>query len=581
MASSSDQEQKTRTLPLKTHEVPNDEPLGPEVLEGELIDEENPFTAKARGPKAQRRTRRPGERTSAGKDAPGRESYFDRAWDERRKREGLPDVPVQSGKPLDAMTQLQQEVRKAGEQYMRNVRHADLMDKKKTPADRTSQLTGIHKAYVSMMVLQCIQPLSQGISAKSVLNVIGMGSAMWVLSPNFRHQMGDFGNQLKDAITTKIEERRESGLEKTAGKIEKKSAKQAMKGKPLSARWQSRLEHVERAQRGGRDPYTAQSAGMTEVAMAENAYAAMRAEGADVDEIRDVYTTMRKDLYAQAAEDGVDPEEIARASRVVIGLRLEDEPQLASVFTELSHGQFAKSDSREVRLSGTDETARVWTGEFESRLGQPVESGSFDLRGPMDASQHQKAIADTMTADMVSLIRNGGVDGLNVGVTSYAAAWGLKEHPNHDAMLAMDNPLGERLRTSKLMLGAMGADGLSNAEQQHVYSNAYVDALEHIGTLYPEAEQAWGEKFGTDWREGMREFVSDPGEWMDNHEGWADQGGAREAGPAQEKDSSEQATRKYRRARINQNYIQTAKTGVTGFGSDPSDFRDQDFDMGG
>ncbi|MFJ2662587.1 hypothetical protein [Arthrobacter koreensis] len=466
---------------------------------------------------------------------------------------------------------------------MNNVRQADLLAKKKTPEERASQLTGIHKAYTSMMVLQCLQPLGQGVSAKNVLNTIGMASAMWMLSPNFRQQVGDFGGQMKDAVTAKIAERRENSLDKTAGKVDKKGAKRAAKGKPLSARWQSRLERVERAQRGGRDPFTAQSAGMTEVALAENAYAAMRVDGADVEGIRDAYTTLREDLYAKAREDGVEPEDIARASRVVIGIRLDDEPDLASVFTELSHGQFAKSDPREVRLGGSGETAHVWTGEFESRLGQPVETGSFELRGPLDAAQHRKAIADTMTTDMISLIRENGVEGLNLGVTGYAAAWALKDHPGHSEMLTMDNPLGERLRASRLMRGTMDQDGIPAEEQRHIYSNAYVDALGHISALHPEAEQAWAETYGSNWREDMRDFARDPHTWMNSNEAWAGTENAWAAGPAPTRnpDASGQAARRYRSARINQNYIETAKTGITGFGSDASDFRDPDFDMGG
>lgn len=526
MAGSTDQDSRRKTLPLQTHEAPQ-------------------------GGQGRRKRESPASSAPAAGARAGR--------DQQRLS--------------DPASQLRREVDEAGRKYMEVLRKSDILAAKKTPKERASQLTGIHKAYVSMMVLSCLQPLEEGINAKSALSVVGMGSAMWMLSPNFRDQVGDFGEQMKETIVKKIDERRQGQIENTINSAHAKTED----GTPLSRRWQSKLEHAEQAARGGRDAYTAQSAGMTEVALTENAYAAMRVEGADVDAIRDAHTSMIEDLYAQAHEDGVEASEVATAARVVVGLRLTEEPELASVFGELSHGQFARSDPREVRISGTGETAHVWTGEFESRLGQKIEAGSFGLRDPMDADGHQAAIADTMTADMIALTRQYGVDGLNMGVVSYAAAWGLKDRPDYGGMLTMDNRLGERLRTSRVMMNTMDADSISPSAQQQIYSNAYVDALENVRGIYPEVEQEWAAKFGEDWRENMRDFVSNPQSYMDRQsDGQPAPAGyeapqAWEAGPA----------RKYRNARINQNYIETAKTGVLGLGSDSSDYRDQDFDMGG
>lgn len=595
---STDQDRKRRTLPLKTHEAPQHGYSPEEVIDGELIEEDTADQGRQRGS------------GQAGQRSTSREQKRNQAWDERRRRENLPpSTPAGSaggpGKSSDPIAQLRRDVEEAGRKYMAEVRRAELLAAKKTPQERTSQLNGIHKGYVSMMVLSCLRPLGEGISAKSVLSTVGMGTAMWMMSPNFRNQVGDFGAQLKNTIEQKIEERRNSQIEKVLAKAEAKTES----GRPLSQRWQRKLERAERAERGGRDAYTVQSAAMTEVALTENAYAAMRTEGADVAGIQDRLSSMLKGLYEQAHEDGVDAGEIATAARVVVGLRLEDEPGLASVFGELAHGQFARSDPREVRISGTADTARVWTGEFESRLGQRIESGSFGVRPPMDEKEHQAAIADTMTADMIALTRQHGVDGLNMGVVSYASAWGLKDRPDYDDMIAMDNPLGQRLRTSRGMMHSMAADGIDLPGQQLVYSNAYVDAMENISALYPEVEQEWAAKFGANWRKNMRDFVSNPRSYMDQdngnsadadrHDEWEASPSAWEAGPGPSGSypggaatrpghqsqpagaTGTEASRKYRNARINQNYIETAKTGVLGIGSDSSDFRDPDFEMGG
>lgn len=580
MASSTAQDRKTRTLPLRTHEVPHeepseaDEPFARVIHEGEIVDEDGPFTAGPGEPAAPRRTRRPGfnERLR---------QRSNEAWDARRAAAGLPPSdpaeepagPAAKLDPSDPAAALRLAVATAGKLYMNDVKRAKLLVGKKTPKERASQLTGIHKSYVSMMVLNCLKPLSEGITAKSVLTMVGMGSAMWMLSPNFRDQVGDFRDQAKEAITAKIDERRQNQLDSVIAKATAKGSG----GKPLSQKWQTKLDRAERAQRGGRDPFTAQSAAMTEVALAENAYAEMRKDGADLKAIREAHKGLLEDLYKQAHEDGVDSGEIAHAARFIIGRRLETEPELATVFGELAHGQFAKSAPREVRLSGTGETGWVWSGDFESRLGQPVRSGSFGVRGPMTPDEHQAAMADTMTQDMISLTRQRGAEGLNTGVVSYAAAWGLKDRSDFTDMAAMDNNLGERLRTSSVMMASMHADHISPAEQQRIYSNAYVDAMENISALYPEVEQEWATKFGANWRENMRSFVSDPQSYMGANPAWHPEerpSTAREAGPAS-------SSTKYRNARINQNYIATAETGTTGFGSDGSDFRDQDFDLGG
>lgn len=577
MAGSTEPTTKTKTLPIPTHEVPSGNASAGEVFEAEIVDDKDP-----RAPRQPRRPRRFPDQAARGpvsKGAQRRQEW----WDRREESEG--GLRTSAPRDMDPMDRLRWETRRAGMVYMRAVRDSDVMSKKKTQAQRTEQLTGLHKAYASMMVLSCIKPLSEGLNSKSILNAVGMGAAMWMLSPNFRTQVGDFRAQIKDTITEKIEERRTGKIEKSADKVHIARRKAAAKEKPLSARWERRLERTERAQRGGRELYTAKSAAMTEVALTEATYAAIRQEGADVRTLMDLHDGMLKALYEQAFEDGVKPEEIATAARVVVGLRLADEPGLACVFGDLAHGQFARSEPREVRIGDNGETARVWSGEFESRLGQKVESGSFGLRPPMNSIMHQAAMADTMTADMIALIREGGVEGLNVGMIGHAAAWGLKDSENYPEMLKMDNPLGERLRSSRLMMDSMDHDGLSPSEQQTAYSNAYVDAMGHISTLYPEVEQEWGEKFGADWKENMRDFVSNPQSYMDMSEEapqGPEQSGAWPAGPARSQEGpGGQAERTYRRARINQNYIETAKTGLTGFGSDNSDFRDDGFEMGG
>lgn len=587
MASSTERDQKTKKLPLRTYAVPSgtDSSSG-EVIDGEIVEE----AQSEEQPKGRRHGGRPRARDRREPRPAGEgERRRNDAWDARREREGLaPSAPVQ-GPPATGLSRLKLEGDAAGRHYMRALERSDILAAKKTPKERVSQLSDIHKGYASMMVLSCVQPLKDGINSKSVLNAVGMGTAMWILSPNFRHQVGDLAFQMRDSIKSRIHERRENEVDK----VFRKAAKKTEQGKPLSEKWQKRLDRAESHRRGGRMAFTAQSAGMTQVALAENAFAAMRAPGADPDAIRAAHDSLIEKMYEHAGEDGIESEEIATAARTIVGMRLADEPELATVFTELAHGQYTKSDPRQVLMRGTGEVAWVWSGGFESRLGNGVESGSFALRGPMTADQHQAAIADTITGDMITMTRSGGAEGLNVSMVSYAAAWGLKDRPGYPQMLLMDNPLGERLRSSQLMMATMTADGISADEQQRIYSNAYVDAMETISALHPDTEEEWATRFGSNWRGSMRDFVSNPESYFgaeeDEGETLADpsQPGAWAAGPAagdggeRERHTSARTARRYRSARINQDYIESSETGLTGFGSDSSDHRDQGFDLGG
>lgn len=611
----------SRSLPLPTHTIPEDE--FDEILIGEIIEDEpevqeqapredhenvylsdeGVYTQDSRKDKRAKKEQGKQERPIKTPKEPrvGFEERLGAQWDDRKAQQNA-GSPVQPPKQkLAPMTHLQNEVNKAGKTYMENIRKSNILKAQMEPKEREQELTGMHRAYASMMVLSCLQPLSKGIDAKSVLSTVGMSASLWILSPNFRTQVGEFAGQMTDAIGDRIKGRKMREADKT---IAKAADKRGVNGeRPLSEKWQSRLDAAEQVKRGGRELYTAESAGMTEVALTENAYAAMREEGANVDEIRDRHSTMLRTLYEDASSDGIEPHEVGLAARFVVGKRLEEEPELASVFTELGHGQYTKSAPRDVRMAGSDVPVKVWTGEFESRLGQKVEHGSFGLRAPMSANEHQVMAADTMAADMISLSRQHGAAGLNMGITGYMAAFRLQGTEGFERIAETNSPMGQRLRAAGNMNRSMAADGMSPEEQRTIYSNAYVDAMEIVSAVNPEVEQQWVESFGPGWREGMRDFMnkaqSSPGEAgapqdMGEHgahgyeqSGDAAASGARPAGPAaSDKDdpqssASAKAARKYRNSRINQNYIETANSGFTGLGSDDSDYRDQDFEMGG
>ncbi|BAS11891.1 hypothetical protein AHiyo8_01940 [Arthrobacter sp. Hiyo8] len=86
----------------------------------------------------------------------------------------------------------------------------------------------------------------------------------------------------------------------------------------MSKRWQKRYDDLKFRERGHREMFTPRSAGMTEVALTENAFAALRQPGAQAEEIMESYNTMISRLYRQCEEDGLTREEVAESSRVVL-----------------------------------------------------------------------------------------------------------------------------------------------------------------------------------------------------------------------------------------------------------------------
>lgn len=583
-----------------------------DVLVGEIVEDEMPTTGDSmpnfEKKDAPKRARQAGAKSADQEEAAqeraqqrsarkeNKEAKLGEEWDARRKAEGhaprtTPNRAQQAAQSGTPVSQLRRDVSRAGDKYMEDVRKSDILKKKQTPKERRSQLTGMHKGYTSMMMMACVQPLSQGLSGESLMSTLGMGAAMWALSPNFRNQVKDSADDVRDSIVKKIKAREMSAINKKQGKLKGDAT--------LSDKWQKRLDKVERMERGDRDLYTAESAGMTEVALAENAYHAMREEGADLDKIRDTHAATLADLYSLAEQDGVGAEDIARNARLVIGARLEQEPELAGIFTELSHGQYVKGDPQEVRMAGTNETRTQWLGDYKSRLGQTVTSGSFAVREPMNSDQHQEAMADTMAADMIQLSRHHGADGLNMGMASYMAGWGIKDHPGYKGLSEVNSPLGQRLRAADTMRASMTADGISVEDQRAIYTGAYVDAMTIMGDRDPALIEAWNERFGENWKTNMSQFMADAnatatntsaptdaeGEFIDLGEAEGNdpsQGGAAaDAEPAENQShSAAQAARRYRNARVNQNYNEAAPTGLTGFGSDDSDFRDEGFEMG-
>jgi hypothetical protein len=204
---------------------------------------------------------------------------------------------------------------------------------------------------------------------------------------------------------------------------------------------------------------------------------------------------------------------VVKRARTIIGERMESEPELRLMFNGVAHGRIVKAPPHEARLAGTDRVREVWTGEFDDHLGRRIpDEGMFTLRLPMEPDEHQVQLAETMKAAMLDGVQRGDGQALGGSVMGYMIGFAAKKQGLDTRGLPED--LQQRLDQSESMLASMEIDGLSDEEQQRVYSNAYVDAIEELNKQDPDFEHELKLALGEDWQDTMRAAVDDPATFL-------------------------------------------------------------------
>lgn len=382
-----------------------------DIVDAEVVDEE---------PEASSRRERLRDRARSFFGAGTRERMTDRERQRRadEERAGLDDDSDLTER--ERLLKLRSETRLAGEKYMAFLRDSRLLVPGFNDEERGKEFNAMHHVYMQMMMQGCLKPLTRGVNANSIIQAAGMMVVMRMLSSDFREEMDSYLQPLKDRIQERMDahtrsvgaraeeraadrnrdvdarteklarKREEKGEPVDDGFRERREAKRATRGDYLSRKWRKRLEDLEFRERGSREMFTPESAAMTEVALMESAFWKMRDPANDANEIYDSYRAMRKRLRGQMAEDGLDRQEVVKRARMIIGERMESEPELRLMFNGVAHGRIVKAPPHEERLAGTDRVREVWSGEFDDHLGHRIpDDGMFTLRRPMDADAHQ------------------------------------------------------------------------------------------------------------------------------------------------------------------------------------------------
>ncbi|MFD4574245.1 hypothetical protein ACFWNK_19785 [Streptomyces sp. NPDC058417] len=425
----------------------------------------------------------------------------------------------------EQLLRLRAEMRLAGEKYMASLRDSKLLVPGFNDEERTQELGVMHHVYMQMMMQSCLKPLARGVNANSVVQAVGMVMAMRMLAPDFKKEMDSYLQPLKNKIQERIDTRTrgmiasaESGIshrQRIFKDVPSDARRERLIGSTdprdhLPKKWRKRFDAMQRRERGHREMFTPESAAMTEVALLENAFWKMREPGADAGLIRDSYQAMRKRLHEQMREDGLERREVVQRARMIIGERMEYEPELRTMFNGVAHGRIDKAPAHEERIAGSDRVRTVWSGEFDDQLGQRLpEDGMFTLRRPMDANTHQFQLAETMKTSMLDALGRGDQEGYGGTMLGYLVGFAAQKQGLDTS--GLPDMLQHRLDQSEVMIASMDIDGLSPEEQQRVYSNAYVDALEAANEKYPELEAELKRSLGENWQQTLQKAVDDPG----------------------------------------------------------------------
>jgi len=491
----------------------------------------------------------------------------------------------------DWAARLRRDTVRAEHDYVRSLRGIDLKHQRSESLRRSREndLKGKHKAYASMMVLSCLVPLRNGVNVKSVGQLVGMSTTMWMLSPAFRKQCGSFSRDALAAIDEAHGRHQQRKRNRQHDRIDRWRDRNP--DSELPPRLARRLRRIETMDRDGRVPFTERSAALTHMALTESAFYQMRQPGADSEQIRKGYDELMKSFWKDVSVDGLSVDAVHGVERDLIGQRMLFEPQFASVFNETAFGQVHQRTT-DVIDAETGALGREWDGEWVTGDGQTVNGGTFTLRDPVkeddlnSQAQVEMSISQTIYRDMERACTEGDLRGLNGVILGYGAAWGAR---NLDLSNA-GGPTADPLRSGQRIMRSMQVDGLSDDSRKLIYADGFVRAMDNVGKTFPEVEAMWAAQYGESWREQMRELARDPQSVFNS---WQEQGGMSQAPQPEtpfptghsEKDPlagdrNRRRARTYQRARTNQGYNEQDTDRMFGLGPDDFDQGNPDFEMG-
>lgn len=446
--------------------------------------------------RASRRAEREAQRAARAQRAqqarfPGTDEDYLDPDDPQTSAQRVADQVLGSFRAHPSTDQLSASMRSAGARYMDSIKRRGFFASMMPQRQAYMEMSELHRAYCGVMGYTALAPLKQGISAQSVIKTLSTTATMWALSKEFRSYVGESAQgsleNLSSALDRTIERRRNSQWEKASSKVGRKIDG----GKNVSDRWLSRLEKL-KSKADGRQMFTAESAAMTEVALMEDLYVNLRDSevlGDHPEEVRaamnERYEYLTDRLYEDVQRDGLSMDEVQEASRRIIGERIASDPSKATMYHELSQGNYYPTSAQR-------SSQKTWDGTFTNDLGDVVKSGMFRVRQPVSAEQHQVDMSDAMVSD---LALSKDPDDLNERLISYVV--GSSPSLAADAEHMAPRERRQQFQRSRMMHQNMSDDGLNTSQQKDTYASAFIEAIENLPRVDPQLAQAWNEKFGS------------------------------------------------------------------------------------
>lgn len=435
--------------------------------------------------------------------------------------------PAQTDKPSSikvseeqAIKNLRADAKQHRAAYQNAVRSEQLFGHGLTPAERKKRITNSHNSYAANMVRSCLTPLTQSNSlASGIIGAVGMSVMLWCISPKFRSEVGSHLPNIKGSIN----ESANNISNAIASKGFWGNAAAHQRAKQAAVDFKDNLAARIKDTLGGRLAMSEESAVMTRVAVAENAYNAMREEGADPKVIMAEYKETVADLEREWVDQKFDLQDINAGARRLVGERVRKDPSYAAMFDNTAYGHF--TPTAPVMRSFKDEeygmvVKPVYDGGWENSEGHKIvkKSTFFTPREPIVGDKikdHALFTADVIRKDLIKVIDNGNVEDLKNAVVGYFAAENVyKTHRDELAMCRHSSPIAHASGRIHGMLDAARSDGLTDEEISTLSGEAINNALGCVGKegdKYMKAMEKFDTTYGTTWyTEDVAQYSKDP-----------------------------------------------------------------------
>lgn len=226
--------------------------------------------------------------------------------------------------------------------------------------------------YHRQLLMACSQPLSDGITADSIIESLGKYAGMQLVCPEFH-----------TANTTALYRTMAGGADKLVEKFGEDSE------------WATRRDMLLKKANGGELPLTPKVTAMQLMGYQRHLYDALRNSDHDNDASIEAYEWASDKLMQKAKAQGLSADDINKSYRIMVGQMVDVYPEQSKYFGELCSGKLTKSDYHNeptVDKNGNMKYKEVWSGEYETKEGEDF-NGIFTPRGLSTPLEYETLLA--------------------------------------------------------------------------------------------------------------------------------------------------------------------------------------------